>query len=198
MSWENNENEKNDLKITDNNDIIDQEMVPDDISIDQIIINLKIIALIKKYEKLSINENCTSLIVDAKTNIFYVQAIKRWLNDDNRQKTMEYIDNIVTKTFEWMDKVYEEYKNGDDKKNSNDDVFEEDKESLLLRLSKEIINASEGLKNLRMTYKHDSLVNSQIQLMLDKIRIKINKINELLKIKWIIDKEYQSGGNYGE
>ena len=109
---------------------------------------------------------------------------------------MEYIDNIIVKTFEWMDKVYDEYKNGADK--INNDIFEEDKESLLLRLSKEIINASEGLKNLRITYKHDSLVNSQIQLMLDKIRIKINKINELLKIKWIIDKEYQSGGNYGE
>lgn len=176
-------------------DIDSEEMNIDNISIDQIIINLKIIALIKKYEKLSINEDYTSLVVDDKSNIFYVQAITRWLNNDNRQKTMKYIDNVVEKTFEWMDKVYNEYKTGD---SNSDDIFEEDRESLLLRLSKEIINASEGLKNLRVTYRHDSLVNSQIQLMLDKIRIKINKINELLKIKWIIDKEYQSGGNYGE
>lgn len=196
MSKFENESE-NDLKISDDSNITEEEMIPEDISIDQIIINLKIIALIKKHEKLSINEASTSLIVDDQTNFFYAQAIKRWLNDDNRQKTMEYIDNVVSKTFEWMDKVYDEYKNGVDD-NVSDDIFEEDKESLLLRLSKEIINASEGLKNLRVTYRHDSLVNSQIQLMLDKIRIKINKINELLKIKWIIDKEYQSGGNYGE
>lgn len=197
MSKFENESDENDLKISDDSNITEEEMIPEDISIDQIIINLKIIALIKKHEKLSINEASTSLIVDDQTNFFYAQAIKRWLNDDNRQKTMEYIDNVVSKTFEWMDKVYDEYKNGVDD-NVSDDIFEEDKESLLLRLSKEIINASEGLKNLRVTYRHDSLVNSQIQLMLDKIRIKINKINELLKIKWIIDKEYQSGGNYGE
>ena len=184
-----NNNEDNDIDNT------NEEMIPEDITIDQIIINLKIIALIKKHEKLSINEENNSLIVDSNSTIFYVQAIKRWLNDDNRQKTMDYIDKIVDKTFEMMDQVYDEYKSGD---NAKSELFEEDKESLLMRLSKEIINASEGLKNLRMTYKHDSLVNSQIQLLLDKIRIKINKINELLKIKWIIDKEYQSGGNYGE
>ena len=190
-------NEENDLKITDDNDIdtSSQDMSLENITVDKIIINLKIIAQIKKYEKLSINEDSNSLIVDRHSNIFYVQAIKRWLNCDDRQKTMQYIDTIVNKTFESMDQVYEEHKNGS--KNISD-IFEEDKESLLLRLSKEIINASEGLKNLRVTYRHDSLVNSQIQLMLDKIRIKINKINELLKIKWIIDKEYQSGGNYGE
>ena len=183
------------LKNNNNNDD-----VPKELSIDQIIINLKIIALIKKYEKLSIDDNNT-LIVNDKSNYFYIQSIKRWLNNDNRQKTMEYIDNIIQSTFEWMDKVYEEFKNIQNnspiQNKKQKEVFEEDKESLLLRLSKEVINASEGLKNLRVTYKNDSLVNSQIQLFLDKIRIKINKINELLKIKWIIDKEYQSGGNYG-
>ena len=83
------------------------------------------------------------------------------------------------------------------KQKKKGDKFAEDKESLLLRLSKEIINASEGLKNLLVTYKHDSLINSQIQLLLDKIRIKVEKINKALNVKWIIDKEYQSGSNYG-
>jgi len=185
----------NDLKITDEDEeVIENTGAEENLSIDKIIINLKIIALIKKYEKLSINNNNT-LIIDDHYNLFYIQSIKRWLNNDNRQKTINYIEKIIQRTFDCMDDIYNEFKNELQKKN---DVFEEDKENLLFRLSKEIINASEGLKNLRITYKYDSLINSQIQLILDKIRIKINKLNELLNIKWIIDKEYQSGGHYGE
>lgn len=184
----------------DNEESVDMSIELKDMTIDKIIINLKIIALIKKYEKLSISEDDNSLIIDDKTNLFYIQSIKRWINDDNRQKTMSYIDRIIHKTFETMDQVYEEYKTQDSLKNENDiseEIFEEDKVSLLLRLSKEIINAAEGLKNLRQTYKCDSLVNSQIQLLLDKIKIKVEKINTALNVKWIIDKEYQSNNNYG-
>ena len=101
------------------------------------------------------------MIIDGKNNFMYAQSIKRWINNDNRQKTMDYIERIIHKTFEWMDQVYDEYKNPKQKLRQEDiseAIFEEDKESLLLRLSKEIINASEGLKNLRITYKQDSLV----------------------------------------
>ena len=176
------------------------DMNPEEMNIDQIIINLKIIALIKKHEKLSIRDPEKSLIIDGKHNFLYFQSIKRWLNDDNRQKTMSYIERIIHKTFEWMDQVYDEYKVEPEKEQDDisEDIFEEDKESLLLRLSKEIINAAEGLKNLRITYKHDSMVNSQIQLLLDKIKIKVDKINTALNVKWIIDKEYQSNNQYGE
>lgn len=197
----NNKNNKNNDKNNDKN-INDITNITDikDMTIDNIIINLKIIALIKKHEKLSVQDN--SLIIDDHTNIFYIQSITRWINDDNRQKTMEYIDKIIQKTFEFMDKVYDDYKSQENPSNKNkqnisEEIFEEDKESLLLRLSKEIINAAEGLKNLRQTYKNDSLVNSQIQLLLDKIKIKVEKINVALNVKWIIDKEYHSNNNYG-
>ena len=112
---------------------------------------------------------------------------------------MDYIEKVISKTFEWMDSVYEEYKNPpkDLEDEISEKIFEEDKENLLLRLSKELINAAEGLKNLRITYKSDSLINSQIQLLLDKIKIKVDKINTALNVKWIIDKEYQSNSQYG-
>lgn len=183
-------------KNKDNNDVIE----PEDMTIDQIIINLKIIALIKKHEKLSIRNTNQSLFIDGKSNFLYIQSIKRWLNHDNRQRTIDYIEKIINKTFQCMDAIYEEFKNksSDNKKVKCEEVFEEDKESLLLRLSKEIINSSEGLKNLRITYKQDSLINSQIQLILDKIRIKVDKINTALNVKWIIDKEYQNKAQYGE
>ena len=86
-------------------------MDPDEMSIDQIIINLKIIALIKKHEKLSIRDSKQSLFIDGKSNFLYIQSFKRWLHHDNRQKTVEYIEKIINKTFNWMDKVYDEFKN---------------------------------------------------------------------------------------
>lgn len=178
----------------------DKDMDPNDMNVDQIIINLKIIALIKKHEKLSIRDEDKCLMIDSKNNFLYFQSIKRWLHQDNRQKTMSYIDKVIHKTFEWMDRVYDEYKSNeerDDNLEISEEIFEEDKESLLLRLSKELINAAEGLKNLRITYKHDSRVNSEIQLLLDKIKIKVDKINNALNVKWIIDKEYQSNSQYG-
>jgi hypothetical protein len=194
--------ENSDKDFDENNiqyDNVLETMDPEVMSIDQIIINLKIIALIKKHEKLSIREHDKSLIIDGKNNFLYIQSIKRWYNEDNRKKTMDYIEKIIHKTFEWMDQVYEDYKLHPDKKDDiSEEIFEEDNEALLLRLSKEVINASEGLKNLRITYKQDSLVNSQIQLLLDKIKIKVDKINTALNVKWIIDKEYQSNSQYGE
>lgn len=186
----NNNNNHTELKVE------PEEMKPEEMNIDQIIINLKIIALIKKHEKLSVKDADKSLVIDSQ----WFQSIKRWINNDNRQKTMDYITRIIDKTFEWMDEVYEVFKNEDvvEKDDISEDIFEEDKQSLLLRLSKEIINAAEGLKNLRITYKNDSLVNSQIQLLLDKIKIKVDKINKALNVKWIIDKEYQSNSQYGD
>ena len=192
--------DNNEININDN--INNNPMDPNEMNIDQIIINLKILALIKKNEKLSIRDQDTCLIIDGKNNFLYLQSIKRWLNQDNRQKTMNYIDKIIHKTFEWMDKVYEQYKNKEynsekDEEEISEEIFEEDKQSLLLRLSKELINAAEGLKNLRITYKNDSRINSEIQLLLDKIKIKVDKINNALNVKWIIDKEYQSNSQYG-
>ena len=77
------------------------------------------------------------LVVDDQSNIFYIQALNRWMNDDNRQNTMQYIDIIINKTFESMDYIYD----GCNKKNEILKVeFEEDNESLLLRLSKQLQN----------------------------------------------------------
>ena len=161
--------------------ITDSEPFPQEMSIDKIFINLKIISLIKKNEKLSIKEDQEkSLTVDGNTNFLYIQSIKRWINNDNRKKTLSYINNIIQNTFDSMDQIYENF-NKEEKSN----VFEEDDESLLLRLSRELIKASDGLRNLRLTYQNDSVINSQIQLLLDKIQIKVDKINKILNVKWL-------------
>ena len=161
----------------------DSEPFPQEMSIDKIFINLKIISLIKKNEKLSIKEDQEkSLTVDGNTNFLYIQSIKRWINNDNRKKTLNYINNIIQNTFDSMDQIYENFQKKDE---DVENVFEEDDESLLLRLSKELIKASDGLKNLRITYKNDSVINSKIQLLLDKIQIKVDKINKLLNVKWL-------------
>ena len=39
-----------------------------------------------------------------------------------------------------------------------------------------------GLDNLKKTYDDDSLIKSNLDLIMDKIKIRIDKINKLLKI----------------
>ena len=53
---------------------------------------------------------------------------------------------------------------------------------LLQRFSIELGNTVAGLGNLKATYKDDSLTKSKIDLIIDKIKIRIEKINKLLRI----------------
>ena len=46
-----------------------------------------------------------------------------------------------------------------------------------------MINATDGLKNLKVTYQTDISISSKIQIIIDKFTNRIKKIDELLKIK---------------
>ena len=51
------------------------------------------------------------------------------------------------------------------------------------------MNTINGLHNLAYTYNKDTVIQSQIDLLIDKIKIRINKINKILKIVTIKKKE---------
>ena len=61
--------------------------------------------------------------------------------------------------------------------------FEEENSRLLQRLSTELINASVGLDNLKITYGDDSFIKTKLDLITHKINIRNEKISKLLKIK---------------
>jgi len=181
----------------------------DQMSVDQVIISLKIISLLRKNDKLCINNE--SLEIDQS---YFFQALRRWYNDNNRSKTVFYIQRIIERTFDIIDNIYDnealklkgklndidvnmddlthkmdnlslynnnqKYKNNP--KNQKKNPFKEENSRLLQRLSTEMINASVGLDNLKITYGDDSFIKTKLDIITHKINIRNEKISKLLKI----------------
>jgi len=148
------------------------------LSIDAVFINLKIFSRIKKYDKLCFSGD--SLEIDNR----YAAFIRRWLSDDDRSKSIEYINAIIQRVFIIVDETYNNEKNesitGKDINKAS--PFREENSNLLQRFSIELTNTMTGLENLEKTYDDDSLIKSNLDLIMDKIKIRIDKINKLLKI----------------
>jgi len=165
--------EKNSKKINKSNDSLESIKT---IGVDEVFINLKIFSRIKKYDKLCFSGE--ALEIDTRYAIF----IRRWLSNDDRARTISYINAIIDRVFSIVDITYINEKNGISTKKKDESPFKEENSNLLQRFSIELGNTITGLENLKITYKEDSLVKSQLDLVIDKIKIRIDKINKLLKI----------------
>ena len=147
---------------------------------DDILVNLKIFSKIKKNDKLSISENLLEI------ENRYFASIRRWLNNDNRKDSLLYISSIIDKAFSIIDETYSNEQRGrNENENNNNPVipFKEENSELLKKFSVELTNSINGLTNLKYTYTSDSLIQSKIDLLIDKVNIRIKKINNLLKIE---------------
>ena len=147
------------------------------LDIDAVFINLKIFSRIKKQDKLCFSGD--SLEIDNR----YVAFIRRWFNSDDRNKSIEYINAIIQRVFTIVDETYSNEQNKTGVNKSNDiSPFKEENSNLLQRFSIELSNTITGLENLKKTYNDDSLIKSNLDLVIDKIKIRIDKINKLLRI----------------
>ena len=148
-----------------------------ELSIDDVFINLKIFSKIKKHDKLCFSGN--SLEIDNR----YVSFFRRWFSSDDRSKSIEYINAIIKRVFTIVDQTYNNERSKEIKQNSNQiSPFKEENSNLLQRFSIELTNTMTGLDNLKKTYDDDSLIKSNLDLIMDKIKIRIDKINKLLRI----------------
>lgn len=145
------------------------------LSVDGVLVNLKIFSKIKKYDKLCFSGD--SLEIDNR----YAAFVRRWLSSDDRAKSIEYINAVINRAFVIVDKTYDSERNTSDE-TIDKSPFKEENSNLLQRFSIELGNTVAGLGNLKATYKDDSLTKSKIDLIIDKIKIRIEKINKLLRI----------------
>lgn len=147
------------------------------LNIDQVFINLKIFSKIKKHDKLCFSGN--SLEIDNR----YAAFFRRWFSSDDRSKSIDYINAIIKRVFAIVDETYSNEKTKESKTiNNKSSPFKEENSNLLQRFSIELTNTMTGLDNLKKTYDDDSLIKSNLDLIMDKIKIRIDKINKLLKI----------------
>jgi len=155
---------------------------------ENVLTNLKILSNIKTNDKLSKDVN-NVLIIDTP---YIGQGITRWWHSNSRDETIKNLENIITDTFKLIDNVYSsEFTDlpGNDIENNYyykhslpTNYFKSENSQQLQTFSIELTNSIKGLENLKLTYKCDISVCSKIDVLIEKINIRIKKVNGLLTI----------------
>jgi hypothetical protein len=139
------------------------------------ILNLKILSKIKEHDKLSTND--TIIKIDS-PSIF--QGMTRWINSEGRGVTLERLKEIIDNTLDITEKLLDSEKI---KKDYNSKDLEENNSQIFQKFIIEMTNCLLGLENLKKTYGEDILIASQIDLLLKKITIRIEKMTKLFSIR---------------
>ena len=152
-----------------------EKNIDTDISLESLILNLKIISKLKPGYKLSIKEN-NGQVNDVYIDNSYFQNLYRIFSDnsrDNTTKFLEELDKEITKKIENIVKT----------QNYNDsDMFLNSKENILLNLSHNLNLSFVGLNNLINTYANDEYTISKIEMIINNFELKIRKISNILKV----------------
>lgn len=125
-----------------------------DLNLEDVFINLRLISKINQGEKL--------LQTDKHINIdtSYFQIVTRWFRGASRNETISFIQKVLAKSFEFSDKLIE------------DEIDESSQK--LLRLNTDLKNCLEGLANLKVTYMYDKLIQSEIDVLIDNVRSRLD------------------------
>jgi hypothetical protein len=140
------ENKEEDSKNEDTNNI--------KFNLEDIFINLTLISRIEVGNKLIKNGKYVNI------DTSYFQFITRWFNSQNRSDSINFTTNILSNAFKYSDYLS---KHKDDESRQN-----------LFRLNAALSNAIGGLSNLSQTYHYDKLTQSEIEVMINNIRTKLN------------------------
>jgi len=147
--------------------------------------NLKILAKIKAKDKLYYQDD--KFWIDEPK---WGQAVSRWWNEGSRNSTLKSLNDFVEEVFKTIDAIYntENSNNTNDISNtyysniSSNKVFKEANSNLLIQFTQEMNNAAAGLTNLKSTYKDDITTVSNLEIIVEKINVRVNKINSILSI----------------
>lgn len=123
--------------------------------VDNILINIRLISKIDVGNKIITNDK----YIDIDTS--YFPSLFRWYYEIDRKKNIEYIISIYERAFQLIEKL---------KKNKNT--------ILLNRLINELKQSITGIFNYKQTYITDKLFQSEIDILIDNIRNKIDEANQ--------------------
>jgi len=158
--------------------------------LDNMILNLKIIANVKEYDKLSIIDN--KICIDTP---YMLQGLWRKWYGQGRNETLDCIKKVINDIFIFTDELL---KMNSNKKNlrSNPISIPKDntthtniigfKESNSCIFSTIMINLDEsikGIQNLKITYLGDTTISSELDLLISKIHNRIEQIKKILVIR---------------
>jgi len=149
---------------------------------EDLLYNLNIISELKKHDKLSYQEKLFRINEPA-----YTQGVMRWWYGDDRSKTLQKLNEIVDSTFKYIDNTYlsemtAKFPTHKGKLSSEMQVLYENNSEKLQSFYLALNNAIKGLDKLKSTYNDDTSMTTGLDLLMNKIRTKKEKIDNILKI----------------
>ena len=121
---------------------------------DDLFVNLRLISRIEVGNKLIQSDNHINI------DTSYFQSITRRFRGNSRNETIKFISLVLHKAFELNDKLLED--------KSPDSI------QTLLRLNSDFKNSLFGLINLKQTYSNDKLFQSEIDVKMDDIQLRLD------------------------
>lgn len=157
-----------------------KKKITDDM-INNILYKLTILSYIKQGEKLACYDN--TIIIDES----YVQSISRFFSNQNRIDTIDAITKLINDSIEITDFIYRcelsVRKNIKEKEQRQTKTFfKNSNEKILKQFYIKMTNAIDGLTNLKLTYNSDITIKTNIELLINRINTRIQKIEEILVI----------------
>ena len=133
------------------------ELQPEDINIDEILINLKMLSRINPNDKLFMEDNLIK--IDSPT---IGQGIYRWFQ----------IDLLSHKTDIYIDYLF--------KKNERNETDNRICQNILVELTKAI----SGLEKLKITYNSDTFIQSKLDMIQEKFSVSKNNLSQKLQVSY--------------
>lgn len=156
----------------------DKKKITDDL-INNILYKLTIISYIKQGEKLYCYDN--NIVIDES----YLQSISRYFSNQNRIDTIQSISELINQSIEITDFIYRcelsVHKNIKEKQSRQQKTFfKNSNEKILKQFYIKLTNAIDGLSNLKLTYFYDLTIKTDLELLINKIQTRIQKIEDIL------------------
>ena len=142
--------------------------------IDTYLLNLKIISKLEENDKLITTDK---LLKIDKPTIF--QGVHRWMSNESRSNTLEVLNQIYENSFDITDILLTKEKES----NENKKELEDSNSQIFQKFIIEFTNSLTGIDNLKKTYKDDILVLSQLDMISNKLNSRLEKMNDIFKIK---------------
>jgi hypothetical protein len=144
---------------------------------EELLFNLKIISELNSSDKLSFSEEKFSI-----DNPTYLQGMYRWWSGEDRAKTLEHLNRIIDNTFDYMDKTFTNTLQTVGNSTREEKILYENNSQVLQKFYIALIDATKGLDKLKSTYSYDKSMTTGLDLLISKIRIRTDKINDILRI----------------
>ena len=150
--------------------------------------NLKILASIKVGNKICYDKLSSKFMIDEWS---YSQPFTRWWNDEGRKVTVKSLEEFIQKVFKAINSIYssevkEPYADVQNTYYTEltrpQSIFKEENSTLLLSFVNEMQNSVSGLNNLKQTYKDDISIVSSLDIIVEKLNVRIKKIQNILSV----------------